>query len=247
MRRIILLTLPGRLTNPRLRTLRVSSAGNWKPGTKEKLGWLSSAFAATIADSETEDGESGIVLIEPRRGRLPPPSADGPMDLPRAWEMSMEGIAVCEVKRGAGGGPIDSSVTVGLLGMVVVTLVTGDTVTWAGAAVDGRQFCFPGTSVLRDCNVLEICELIDGVWDEDADAWPDDCWDARCEPDGTGSDTAPGVVGDGRDEVDGSPRDGIAIESWDDNSEPRLLGPRPLEVVISDGGLLGPCEPCCEC
>jgi hypothetical protein len=43
------------------------------------LFWLSSAFAEIIADSETLEGESGIVPMDPRRsrpltalGRLPP-------------------------------------------------------------------------------------------------------------------------------------------------------------------------------
>jgi hypothetical protein len=66
--RINLLTLFDFLTKPKLFTLRVSSAGSGKPGTYEAF-WLNSAFAAIIADSDTEDGESGMVAIDDRRKR----------------------------------------------------------------------------------------------------------------------------------------------------------------------------------
>lgn len=65
---MIRLTLFPLFTKPRLRTLRVSSCPSGNPGTY--VGFCdSSALAAIIADSEIDEGESGMVVIDERRIR----------------------------------------------------------------------------------------------------------------------------------------------------------------------------------
>lgn len=64
---MILLTLFDFLTKPKLLTLRVSSWPNGKPGTYDTFCDNSALWI--MAESETDEGESGIVANEDRRGR----------------------------------------------------------------------------------------------------------------------------------------------------------------------------------
>jgi hypothetical protein len=127
------------------------------------LFWLSSALPEIIADNDTLLGESGMVPIEPRRN-LPPPSAALPdTGLPFALVTSTVGVTFMS----RGGGMLSSL----MRGAVVVTLVTGETVTCALAAA-GRQFLSPGTRWRRGCWGwgLELATLAEALESCEADA-----------------------------------------------------------------------------
>jgi len=163
-----------------------------------------------MADRETLEGESGIVPIDPRRRR--PPTALGRLD---AGVTSMAGTLACPyaVIRRIGGGamladdgggvetrPPSSRCT------VVVTLVTGETVTWAGAAPDGRQLRSPGIKCRRAGPLFvwllarELTEVVEDAAVGGVDAAPRDPADTTDgmpgtgERRGTGGDSEPGEV-----------------------------------------------------
>lgn len=101
-----------------------------------------------------------------------------------------------------------------LLGTVVVILVTGDTVTWAGAAPAGRQFRSPGTKCRRATGwppgALDKDDT-EGAWDEAAVGGVLADMDVCEGRDGTGS-AGGAMVGESSGEGDTSP-EGAVMDS----------------------------------
>lgn len=102
-----------------------------------------------MADNDTDEGESGIVAKDDRRGRrLLSESRWACFRKLGEWDRGGL-IAVCRPKwaRSAARwvvGTLGPASAFPLACTVVVTLVTGDTVTWAGAAPAGRHLRSPG-------------------------------------------------------------------------------------------------------
>lgn len=152
-----------------------------------------------------------MVPIEPRRKR-PPPSAAAP-DIVLPFGPVTSTVGVTFMSRGGGGIPPSSDKR----GAVVVTLVTGETVTWADAAA-GRQFRSPGTRCLLGWGWLEDDATLTAAEDSCDPLAAEDWWlcPARAGRGREGlvvvSDGAIPPVGERREDGDASPLG--PMESW---------------------------------